>query len=194
MIDLRAAALVYSQAKHILLILLDHQSVNIRCITVTKGTKQLLVDLLLHLIKLFLSSLDLVAVLIEIIIQTVDMLFLEVVLLMRDLILTSLSIHKRLVHPILVMQSWHSASHWTIAVTKELFHLVLALLLARLESTFMLLIHSLALGPLVLTFASLWTYLLMSLALLISFELVLLVVLAVESSGQASLILCTGTI
>ena len=64
-------------------------------------------------------------------------------------------------------------------MAKQLLHLVMSRLLMLLEGAFVFLIDGLALGPPLLTFISLVAAFLMSLALLLRLELVLLIVLAV---------------
>ena len=56
-------------------------------------------------------------------ILTVNEFLLEFDLLVRDLILASLSAHKGLIHAVLVMQGWHLFGLRSIVMAKKLLHL-----------------------------------------------------------------------
>lgn len=96
------------QAKHVSLILLDNQSVNVGSQSPLEAIEELLFVLGLPLGKLFLFRLDDSLLLkLGLIVKSVDVSLLKFDLFVRDLILTGLAIDEWLIHLVLVMQCGH---------------------------------------------------------------------------------------
>ena len=120
MVHLRTITSGDAQSKHIGLVLLDYQSVDIWCTLPLKRIQELLVELRLQVINLILSRLDSLVLFrwLPINIHAINESFLEFILLVRHLVLIGLSAHKWLIHSILVMQCRHLSSPRAIIVSK----------------------------------------------------------------------------
>lgn len=89
-----------------------------------KSAEKLFVKLRLKLVEFVLNCLDAISRgLFRF--HPVDVSFLELVLLMGDLVLATLTIDERFVHPVLIVKCGHFHSFRSIVVSKQLLHLTL---------------------------------------------------------------------
>ena len=76
--------------------------------------------------------------------------FFELILLVGNLVLATLTINERLIHPVLVVECGHFHSFGSVVVPKKLLHLTFARDLRLFEFDLVLLVHKLALLPIFL--------------------------------------------
>ena len=133
-VNLRAIPSHDLQAKHVRLILFHDQSAYVGRPSPLEFVDKAQVVLFFEVINLVLSRLHfLITDESALGIHTVDEALLELDLFVRDLILTSLTIDKGLVHTVLVVEGWHLLCRRSIVVAEELLHLALTSLLACLQ-------------------------------------------------------------
>lgn len=144
-VDLWTVACRDVEPEQIFLVLLHEESAHIWSRLVVKSPQQRLIKLRFHLIDLVLRRLDLINISrLSFVVQAVDKLLLVVVLLVGHLVLPALTLYKRFIHPVLVVESGHLHGTRRIVVAKELLHLVVARLLPLLQLLLVFHVHRLA--------------------------------------------------